>query len=117
MEIIEKDENENKIFKLISIISEDKESYHYYNRELEHEQFTKNEKEINENNKTTVYNLDEIKGNIICLFYILEKSINNGKKSQPSTVAGSIYNGETQNKDVELNPQSNDMIIIKIFIE
>ena len=113
LEIIEKDENENKIFKLISIIIEDKESYHYYNRELEHKQFTKNEKEINENNKTTVYNLDEIKGNIICLFYRLEESINNGKKSQPSTVAGSIYNGETQNKDVELNPQSNGMIIIK----
>ena len=76
-ELIEKDENENKtfhkIFKLISIISEDNRSYHYYNRKIDHEQFTKNEKEANKGNETTVYNLNEIEENVIYLFYSLKE--------------------------------------------
>ena len=116
-EFIEKDENENNtfnmIFKLISIIVEDEGSYHYYNRDLEHREFTKNEKEVNEN-YTSKYNLDEIKGNIICLFYRLkDKNIIIKNKSNISTIAvdGSIYDEESQNQNVKLNLQSDNLII------
>ena len=113
-EFIEKEENENNIFKLISIIVEDEGSYHYYNRDLEHREFTKNEKEVNEN-YTSKYNLDEIKGNIICLFYRLkDKNIIIKNKSNISTIAvdGSIYDEETQNQNVKLNLQSDNLIFL-----
>ena len=63
-------------FKLSSIIIDNKEGYDYYNRELEHKEFTKNENEANENKENkSVYNFNEMKGNIICLFYRLQINI------------------------------------------
>ena len=100
------DVENKKNYELISMILENKESYDYYNREKEENKFTKNEHEKKEDGED-VYNFSDMKGNIICLIYRVEKNENNnnGNESQSSTKAESINNegNEKQREDNQNN--------------
>ena len=105
------EEEEKKNFELVSIILENKGSYDYYNREQEQNEFTKNEREENKDNKKTVYNFSEMKGNIICLIYREKKNENNNNEneSQSSTKAESINNeGNEKQREDNINNQNNN---------
>ena len=105
------DVENKKNYELISMILENKESYDYYNREKEENKFTKNEHEKKEDGED-VYNFSDMKGNIICLIYRVEKNENNnnGNESQSSTKAESINNegNEKQREDNQNNNNNNN---------
>ena len=109
------EDNKTYKYKLISIIMKNDKVYDYYNRKPNKNMFTKNDEDYNAKS-VKMYNLKEIKGKIVALYYYSNIQNEENKNINNSLFTDNTSNNNIYNDNRSVSAQSSFYVINHFII-
>ena len=109
------EDNKTYEYKLISIIMKNDKVYDYYNRKPKENLFTKNDENYNAQS-VKMYNLKEIEGKIVALYYYSNVQNEENKNINNSLITDNTSNNNIYNDNRSVSSQSSFYINNQIII-